>query len=125
MSPLASLIQRVIDAEAADGNVLNYSDIARRAQELDEDLTRNNVSRYATRRLEQVIPVGKRRALALGLRQHPIVVDRAVALSLGLMLDPLPDDWRTDPDLTRQDRERIAAFIQGIKESKGQARRHA
>jgi hypothetical protein len=115
VSPLAALIQRVIDDEAARGNTLNYSDIARRGT----DLTRNNVSRYATRKLDQLIPLEKRRGLAMGLRVHPVVVDRAVADSLDLWLELTVGDWRTDPELTAEDRQQIETYIQAIKESRG------
>lgn len=118
VSPLAALIQRVIDDEAARGNVLNYSDIARRGT----DLTRGNVSRYATKKLDQMLPLEKRRGLAMGLRVHPVVVDRAVADSLDLWLELSGGDYRTDPELTAADRERIDAYIQAIKDSKGRRR---
>lgn len=122
MSPLAALILGVIAQEEAQGNRLNYSDIARRG---GGDLTRNNVQRYATRRLDQLIPLEKRRALAMGLRVHPVVVDRAVADSLDLWLDLTAPDYRTDPALSTKDRLLIDGYIAGIKEAKGQVNRHA
>lgn len=119
VSPLAALIQGVIATEAARGNALNYSDIARRS---NGEVSRNNVQRYATKKLDQVIPLEKRQGLAMGLRVHPVVVDRAIAESLELRLEPLADDWRTDPDLTASDRNEIEAFIQGIKVRRGRKR---
>jgi hypothetical protein len=118
VSALAALIEGVIRRESADGHDLNYSDIARRGT----DVSRGNVRMYATKKLDRVIELEKRHGLALGLRVHPVLVDRAIAEDVGLMLEPAADDWRTDPDLTASDRKEIDAFIQGIKLRK--ARRH-
>lgn len=121
VSSLAALIHKVIAQESADGHELGYAEIARRGF----GISRGNVRSYATIKQRRILDVDKRRGLALGLRVHDVLVDRAMAEDLDLMLEPLEPDWRTDPDLTRQDRERIEAFIQGIKEAKGQARRDA
>lgn len=121
VSPLAALILNVIAQEEQQGNVLTYADIARRG---GGDLTRNNVQRYATRKPDRLVELEKRRALAMGLRVHPVVVDRAIADSLDLWLDLETADYRVDPTLTAADRDKIDAYIQAIKDSKGRRSRN-
>lgn len=121
VSALAALIHRVIDQAKADGHELGYAEIARRGI----DLSRGNVRTYANVKQKRLLELEKRRGLALGLRVHPILVDRAIAEDLDLWLDGFNYDYRTDPELSRQDREQIESYIQAIKDTKGQGQRHA
>jgi len=116
VSPLAALIERVIADERARGDTkFNQSDIARRS---DGEVTRGNVNRYLRKPMGDPPPLEKRRGLALGLRVHPVVVDRAVAESLELMVEPqFQYDYRTDPQLGPVERQRIDVFIEGVRRS--------
>lgn len=124
MSPLASLISLVIQQHADRGEILKYADIARKG---GRDITGRDISKWATQKdsVKLGISLEKRRALAIGLERHPMVVDRAVLETAGYWLASPDDDYRTDPELDRRDRDKIAAYIQGIKEAKGRGRRQA
>jgi hypothetical protein len=115
MTPLAALIRRVMRQAADEGDALTYAKIADRGHSLN----RGEVQRLATKPLKGLVSLEKRRGLALGLRLHPVEVDRAIAEELEFWLDLPTPDYRADPDLTAADRAKIDAYIQGIKEGKG------